>query len=155
MLKAKDIMTPAPVTLSPDMDIPTAARLLLEKKINGAPVLDAEGRLAGILCQSDLIAKRKNPALPSYIAFLDAFIQLPPTKALETEWKKVAAATVAQAMTPSPRTVTPETPLEEIATLMVEKKLYTLPVVADGKLVGVVGKEDVLRTLIMKDTNRA
>jgi CBS domain-containing protein len=148
MLTAKDIMTPAPVVLSPETDIPTAARLLLKKKINGAPVVDAAGKLVGVLCQSDLIAQQKNVSLPSYIAILDAFIPLPSTKDLEAELSKVAAATVDKAMTPNPRTVTPETPIQDIATLMVEKKLYTLPVVSGGKLVGVVGKEDVLRTII-------
>ncbi|HBR05711.1 MAG TPA: hypothetical protein DD766_00940 [Desulfovibrio sp.] len=148
MLTAKDIMTQAPVVLSPDTDIPTAVRLLLDKKINGAPVVDAAGKVVGVLCQSDLIAQQKNVSMPSYIAILDAFIPLPSTKDLEAELGKVAAATVGQAMTPNPRTVTPETSIQDMATLMVEKKLYTLPVVAGGKLVGVVGKEDVLRTII-------
>lgn len=154
MLKAKDIMSASPDTLTPGTDIATAARLLLDKKINGAPVVDDSGRLVGILCQSDLIAQQKTPAVPSYVTILDALIPLPSSKDLDAELRKLSAATVEQAMTPSPRTVSPETPLEDIATLMVEKKLYTLPVLADGKLIGVVGKEDVLRTLI-GDKNKA
>jgi CBS domain-containing protein len=51
-------------------------------------------------------------------------------------------------MTPAPATVTPETKIAQIATIMADKKLYTLPVVENGKLIGVVGKEDVLRTLV-------
>ena len=148
MLKAIDIMTPDPVTLSPDTDIRTAATLLLDKKINGAPVVDAQGRLVGVLCQSDLVAQQKQVTLPSVFAMLDGFIALSSRDDFERELQKIAATNVAQAMTKDPKTVAPQTPLDEIATVMVNEKLYTLPVVSDGKLVGVVGKEDILRTLL-------
>ncbi|MDQ7834176.1 MAG: CBS domain-containing protein [Humidesulfovibrio sp.] len=148
MLKAIDLMTPDPVTLSPDTDIRTAAALLLDKKINGAPVVDAKGRLVGVLCQSDLVAQQKQVTMPSVFAMLDGFIALSSRDDFERELQKIAATNVAQAMTKDPKTVSPQTPLEEIATLMVNEKLYTLPVVDSGKLVGVVGKEDILRTLL-------
>ena len=69
-------------------------------------------------------------------------------KRIEKEVEKIAALTVSQAMTPKPVTVTPQTGIEEVASLMVDKNFHTLPVVQDGKLVGVVGKEDVLKTLL-------
>ncbi len=150
MLKAIDIMTPDPFTLSPDTDIRTAATLLLDKKINGAPVVDAKGKLVGVLCQSDLVAQQKQVTLPSVFAMLDGFIALSSRDDFEREMQKIAATNVAQAMTSDPKTVSPQTPLEEIATAMVNEKLYTLPVVDAGKLVGVIGKEDILRTLLGK-----
>ncbi len=55
MLKAIDIMTPEPVTLSPDSDIRTAALLLLDRKINGAPVVDKNGRLVGVVGKEDIL----------------------------------------------------------------------------------------------------
>ena len=67
---------------------------------------------------------------------------------MDQEMKKMAASTVAQAMVPDPVTVTPNTPISDIAMLMVEKHFHTIPVVQDGKVVGIVGKEDVLKTLI-------
>jgi len=143
-------MTPDPFTLSPETDIRTAATLLLEKKINGAPVVDATGKLVGVLCQSDLVAQQKQVTLPSVFAMLDGFIALSSRDDFEREMQKIAATNVAQAMTSDPKTVSPQTPLEEIATAMVNEKLYTLPVVDAGKLVGVVGKEDILRTLLGK-----
>lgn len=148
MLKAIDIMTADPVTLAPETDIRTAAALLLDRKINGAPVVDAQGRLVGILCQSDLVAQQKQVTLPSVFAMLDGFIALSSRDDFERELQKIAATSVAQAMTASPRTVSPQTPIDEIATLMVNEKLFTLPVVDSGRLVGVVGKEDILRTLL-------
>ncbi len=148
MLKAIDIMTPDPVTLSPDTDIRTAVALLIEKKINGAPVVDASGKLVGVLCQSDLVAQQKQVTMPSLFSMLDGFIALSSREDFEREIKKIAASKVEQAMTPHPKAVTPQTPIDEIATVMVNEKLYTLPVVDGGKLVGVVGKEDILRTLL-------
>ena len=148
MLKAKDIMTPKVVTVSPETRIDQAGKLLLENHFNGLPVVDAEGRLQGIICQDDLIVQQKKFPLPSVFTILDGIIPLTSSKHLEKEIQKMAAITVGQAMTPDPVTVSPETPLEEIATLMVKKNIHTLPVVDKGKLVGVVGKEDILRTLI-------
>ncbi|SNR79108.1 CBS domain-containing protein [Humidesulfovibrio mexicanus] len=148
MLKAIDIMTPDPVTLSPETDIRSAVALLIEKKINGAPVVDAKGKLVGVLCQSDLVAQHKQVTMPSLFSMLDGFIALSSREDFEREIRKIAASTVADAMTPHAKSVSPHTPIDEIATVMVNEKLYTLPVVDGGKLVGVVGKEDILRTLL-------
>jgi CBS domain-containing protein len=147
MLTAKDIMTKDPITFTPEMEVVQAARILVEKRINGAPVVDRAGRLKGILCQSDLIAAQKKIRLPSVFTLLDGLIPLG-TQSFDRELEKLSAATVSQAMTPDPVTVTAETTLEEIATLMVERKYHTVPVVEGNRLVGVVGKEDVLRTLL-------
>jgi CBS domain-containing protein len=148
MLKAKDIMTKDLITLSPDTKISEAAGMLLERRINGAPVVDADGRLRGILCQSDLIAQQKRFPVPSVFTLLDSFIPLSSQKTLEREMKKIVATKVADAMTENPVSVGLETSLEEIATLMVERKFHTLPVVDGGRVVGIIGKEDVLRTIL-------
>ena len=148
MLKAKDIMTTEVITVSPETEITQAARLLLDKRINGAPVVDAAGRLVGIICQSDLIAQQKSIPIPSLFTLLDGYIPLTPSKRMDKEVAKIAATKVAEAMTPNPTTVHPETEIDKIAALMVEKNFHTLPVVDGGKLVGILGKEDILRTLI-------
>jgi CBS domain-containing protein len=102
----------------------------------------------GILCQSDLIIQQKNIPIPSLFTLLDGFIPLTSSKKLDKEVEKIAATKVADAMTPAPVTVNSDTGIEEIAALMVEKNYHTLPVVDADKLVGIVGKVDVLRTLI-------
>ncbi|MCU0573226.1 MAG: CBS domain-containing protein [Syntrophobacteraceae bacterium] len=150
MLKARDIMCRNVVTVSPESGITETVAILLEKRVNGLPVVDGKGRLQGIICQSDLIAQQKRVPIPSVFALLGGLIPLQSPRDLEKEVEKIAAIRVAQAMTPKPVTVTPETSLEEIATLMVEKKYHTLPVVEDGKLVGIIGKEDVLKTLMAR-----
>jgi len=147
MLKAKDIMTTQVITVAPETGISEVARTLLEKRINGVPVVDEDGRLVGIVCQSDLIAQQKSFPLPSVFNLLDSFIPLRSGK-FEKEVQKMAATTAADAMTPHPVAVHPETGVEDIATLMVNRNFHTLPVVDEEKLVGVIGKEDLLRTLL-------
>jgi CBS domain-containing protein len=148
MLKVKDIMTREVISVSPETEITDAAKILLEKRINGVPVIDPFGRLVGILCQSDLVAQQKSIPVPSIFTFLDSYLPLTSIKRIDKEIEKIAALTVNEAMTPEPVTVSPDTDIEDVAKLMVDKKYHTLPVVVDGKVIGIVGKEDVLKTLI-------
>lgn len=151
MLKARDIMTKNVVTVTPDTEITQAAKILLENHFNGLPVVDDKGRLVGIICQDDLIVQQKKFPLPSLFTFFDGLIPLTSYRSLEKEMAKIVAATVAQAMTPDPITIDPDATLEDIATLMVNNNIHTLPVLDQGRLVGVIGKEDVLRTLMPAD----
>ncbi|MFO7554170.1 MAG: CBS domain-containing protein [Desulfobacterales bacterium] len=148
MLKVKDFMTKEVITVSPETEIVHATKLLLENRINGVPVIDGTGKLVGILCQSDLISQQKKLPVPSFFTFLDGLIPLTSMKQLEKEVQKIAATTVAQAMTPKPVSVSPDTGIEAVAALMVDNNFHTIPVVEEGKLVGIVGKEDILRTLM-------
>ncbi|MCE5335175.1 MAG: CBS domain-containing protein [Desulfobacteraceae bacterium] len=148
MLKAKDIMSKEVVSVSPDMEVTAVARLLLERHFNGVPVVDESGKLLGIICQSDLVAEQKKLPIPSFFTLLDTFIPLFSQTEREKDLQKIAAVKARQAMTQDPLTVGPETILEEIASIMVNKHCHTIPVVRDGKLVGIIGKEDVLRTLL-------
>jgi CBS-domain-containing membrane protein len=148
MQTAQDIMSRDVITVTPDTDITQATKLLLEHRINGLPVVDEKQRLVGIVCQSDMIAQQKRIPLPSLFTLLDGYISLTSAKQFEKEVQKIAATRVSQAMTTDPVSVRPDTAIEEIAVLMVSKKLHTLPVVDKGALVGIIGKEDMLRTLM-------
>ncbi len=148
MTTAKDIMTTEVITLSPETDIVQAAKVLLDNGINGAPVVDGKGGLLGILCQSDLVVQQKRLPMPTIFTLLDSYITFTSSKQMEKQVRKIAALTVAEAMTPNPVTIKPDTELETIAGLMVDNHFHTLPVVAEGRLVGVIGKKDVLKTLL-------
>lgn len=148
MTVARDIMTRNPLSVTVSTKITDAATLMLEHHFNGLPVVDENGVLKGVLSQSDLVMQQKKLPLPSFFVLLDTIIPLESPKKYEEQLKRMAAVRVEQAMNTKPCTVQPETELEELATLMVDEKNYTLPVVENGKLVGVVGKEDVLRTLL-------
>ena len=153
MLKVKDIMTREVKTVAPETEIAQAAKLLLSERINGVPVVNKTGEVVGILCQSDLIAQQKSIPIPSLFTLLDGYIPLTLLSRLDKEVEKIAATTVNHAMTPDPTTVNSDTDIDKVAGLMVEKNYHTLPVVDDGTLVGIVGKEDVLKTLLI-DTEK-
>ncbi|WDN88560.1 hypothetical protein BuS5_01528 [Desulfosarcina sp. BuS5] len=148
MLKAKDIMKKDVIFFSLETDIVPAAKSLIDNNINGAPVVDDMGVVVGILCQSDLIAQQKNIKLPSIFTLLDGYIPLTSFKKLEKDIKKIAAIKVKDAMTKNPVTIDPDTDVGHMAMLMVDKNFHTLPVIDNGKLVGIIGKEDVLKTLL-------
>lgn len=148
MDKVSDIMTTELITVRADMDITEAARILIGNRINGAPVVDENGALVGIICQSDLIAQQKRLPIPNLFTFLDGVIQMSSQKHIEKQIRKIAALKVSEAMTPKPVTVKPDTKIETVAALMVDNNFHTLPVVDGNRLVGIIGKEDVLRTLL-------
>jgi len=148
MITVKDIMTTELITVSPDTDVARVAQILLDNHINGAPVVDQDDRVVGIICQSDLIAQQKKLPIPTFFTFLESVIQVTSMKEIDKQVSKIAALTVSQAMSPNPVTVEPDTGLETVASMMVDNNFHTLPVIQDNHLVGVVGKEDVLRTLI-------
>ncbi len=148
MLKAKDVMTRDVITVTPETEVTEIARLLLEKHFNGVPVVDRDGGLVGIICQSDLIAEQKKLPVPSVFTILDAFIPIYPPGRNEKEMQKIAAIRASQAMTRNPVTVGPETGIDEIASIMANRSIHTIPVVEGNKLVGIIGMLDILQTLV-------
>jgi len=148
MIKVRDIMKTDLITVFPETEIVQAAKILLKNRINGLPVLDKSGKLVGILCQSDLVAQQKKFPIPSLFTFMDGVIATTSMKQIEKEVQKIAATTVADAMTTDPVTVEPDAGIETVATLMVDKNFHTIPVVEGNNVVGIVGKVDILKTLI-------
>ena len=141
-------MTTAVITIGPEADITEAVKLLLEKGVNGLPVIDEAGLLVGILCQSDLVRMQKSLPIPSLFTLLDGFVPLSSSALLEAEVKRIAASKVADVMSTKVVTIAPDMTIDEIAALMVDRKFHTLPVTDKGLLVGVVGMKDVIQTLI-------
>lgn len=153
MITAQDIMSTDLIVADPNMEITKATGLLLDNRINGLPVVNDSGQLVGIICQSDLIVQQKKLPIPSIFSFLDGFIPITSIKRIEKEARKIAATTVSHAMTANPVSIKPGTSIEAVAALMVDSNFHTLPVVDDGRLVGIVGKEDILKTLLATPEN--
>ncbi|HET98378.1 MAG TPA: CBS domain-containing protein [Desulfurivibrio alkaliphilus] len=144
---AREIMSREVVTVGPEMPVEELAALLWAKRISGAPVVDGEGRLVGVVTESDLIDQAKKLHIPTAIAILEAVIFLERGRKVEQEVSKMAGSRVGDICAKNPVTVAPDTPLDEIATIMAEKHLHTLPVMEHEHLVGVIGKSDIIRTL--------
>ena len=143
MLKAKDFMTKDVITISSAATVEELARLLIENKISGAPVVNNKKELIGIVTENDLISQNKRLHIPTIIRLFDAFIVLGSGK-LEEEIKKMAAATVEEICIKKVVSITEDTPLQEVATIMSEQKIHLLPVLRNNVVVGIVGKADIV-----------
>lgn len=148
MLKAKEIMSVNVITVTPETTVADLARLLASNNISGAPVVDSSGSLLGVVTESDLIDQTKKIHIPTVIAILDSLIFLESPDKMEKDIKKFAGSTVADIYSKNPMTVDEETLLDELATIMAEKNVHTLPVLRGEQLVGVIGKGDIIKTLI-------
>ena len=145
---ARDIMTPDPISVAPDDSVTDAARLMVDRRIGGLPVLD-HGRLVGIVTEGDLIMQDVKLEFPTYIHLLDGMIMYPPATArFEDELRKAVAASVAAVMTKDVVTVEADTPVEDVATLLVERHVSRIPVVENERVIGIVSKSDVVRSLV-------
>jgi len=144
MLKAKDIMTRDVITVKPDTTVEELARILMKNQISGAPVVDAQERVIGVVTENDLISKNSRLHIPTILRLFDAYIPLGTSK-LETDIKRMTANTVNDICTKEVITVDSEASAEYIATLMTERKIHLLPVLKEGKLAGIIGKKDLIK----------
>lgn len=148
MIKARDIMKTDVITVSPETTVEELGRLFIAKGISGAPVLDRSSRLIGIVTENDLIKQNKRIHIPTVLRLFDAFIPLQGFGKLEEEIKTMAAATVAEICTKNVVTVSPNTSLQDIATIMYEQGIHLLPVIADNRLTGIIGKIDLIKGIL-------
>jgi CBS-domain-containing membrane protein len=148
MLTAKDIMTTDVRSVSRDSSIEDLAKLFEETKYNALPVLDAEGRLEGVVSQNDLVERDKPLHIPTVISIFDWVLYLESEKSFMEDVQRMAARTVGEIMSPSRATCSLETTVSEIAERMSEKKAHLVPVVDDdGKVLGVVARLDIIRAM--------
>ncbi len=145
MLTAKDIMTREVMTVKKDTSISELSRLFIEHRVNGIPVVDDDNEVVGMVTQGDLIEQNKSLHIPTVITLFDAVLFLESEKKFEADVKKLTGTKVEDIYSSNAVTVTQETALGEIASIMAEKDIHTLPVVEDGKLVGIIGKLDLIR----------
>jgi CBS domain-containing protein len=122
MLTAADIMNPELVTVRPDASIESAIELLLSEHISGLPVVDGEGRLVGVITEFALLAVAYD--------------------------RRVKNHTVSQHMTHELITVEHDDPVSRVADLCIVHRVRRVPVMRDGRLVGIIARRDVLRSLV-------
>ncbi len=147
MLQARDIMTKEVITVSPETLVSELAKTLEGKNIGGVPVVDKDGRLVGIVTQSDLVERVQELELGPVINILDFHLYFDLPSHMFKKVQKMLGVTVADVMTPEPVTVAPDTAVPQIAALMEKRKVHTIPVTDGGKLVGIIGKMDLVRAV--------
>lgn len=142
-----DVMTRDVVTVTPETGVQEIARLLWTRGISGVPVVDASGALVGIVSELDLLVRNANLHIPQYLRVLDVMIPLGNRHEFDEEMRRALGATAADVMTANVVSVSPETDLADAATLMIDKDVNRLPVVADGRIVGIISRADFVRLL--------
>ena len=144
-ITAKDLMTSSVKVVQPNSTVEEAAKILLDNSISGLPVVDEEGILKGIISEGDLVFQNKKLSPPAMVDILGALITVGSQEQYFKELKRTLATTVNELMVTDVVTVNPDMTLEDIATLMIEKKINRVPVVDEQKLVGIITRQDIIR----------
>lgn len=147
------IMTTDVVTFHPGDRVPDAVRVLVERQIDGAPVVDGEGRPIGMLSASDVMVQNTQIHLPTIVALFGVTVELPGSAArFEHDITRALASTVGELMHEQVLSIGPDATVTEAATALHEADVSRLPVVDDaGRVIGIIARGDILRYLVGAD----
>ena len=143
-MKVRDVMTRKVLSIEPDANVLQAVRSMLQNKISGLPVVNADGHLVGIVTEGDFLRRAETATerrRPAWLEFL-----VGPGR-LADEYVHTHARKIADVMTRDPQTVTEDTSLEDVVQLMEKYRIKRLPVVRGKLLVGIVSRANLLHAL--------
>lgn len=147
-MKIKDIMQTDVITTGPEATIKEIAKILVENKISGVFVVDASEKLLGVVSEGDLLHKETNPRPPGALGLLGAIIYYRGIKQYESDFRKLIALTASEIMTSKLIKISPDDKIEDAASLMVNEQIKRLPVMENDKLIGIVTRHDIIKTLM-------
>lgn len=148
-MKIQDVMTREVVAVPPGASLKQAAHLLVEHRISGLPVVDSRGHVLGVVSEADIMVKEAGGrAVPTAPAWLPGFDT-------EVDRSKLEARLAGQAMSSPAVTIESHQPLAHAARLMSERGINRLPVIEDGRLVGIVTRADLVRAFARSDAEIA
>lgn len=146
-MRARDIMQRDVKTVRPDATVHDVAQILAEANYSGLPVTDENGRLLGMVTEADLLARAQRVNVPTFFPFIGGIVYLESPRKFEEQLRKATAASVGDIMTTDIVTVGQDATVQDIAGLMVKRKINRLPVVDDEGLVGIVTRDDLIRAV--------
>jgi CBS domain-containing protein len=145
----KDIMIKKVITIQKGASVEELSELLVKKKISGVPVIDSDGKLVGIATEGDLIIKDSDLHFPRYFKLLDSIIYLESLNKFKKNLKKFLGTKVGDVMTSEIKTVKEETPVSDVANMMIKYNINRVPVLdSKDELVGIVTRADIVRSMI-------
>ena len=150
MLTAGDVMTRDVITVKKKTTIRELAELFNRHRISSAPVVDDNGEMIGIVTETDLIEQDKNLHIPTVISLFDWVIYLESDKKFEKELNKMTGQTVGEIYSEEFVKVTPVTPVSDVADILSSRKMNAIPVLDGNKIVGIVARIDLIRTMIKR-----
>ncbi|MFA6686077.1 MAG: CBS domain-containing protein [Desulfuromonas sp.] len=147
MANARDIMTTEVVSVEPQTSLQDFSAILEKSGYSVLPVINPDNTLYGIISATDLVESDRPLHIPTVISIFDWVLYLESEKNFSEQVKKICAQTVGEICTREVITCAPETSDSEVAELMVKHKVHLIPVVEQDKLIGVVGRLDIIRNM--------
>jgi CBS domain-containing protein len=142
-VRVSEIMTREVITVSPETPIHEVARLIFDRNLTGMPVVDGEGKVVGIITEYDLMSRSEHIHLPTYMNLLG---QLGGgNKQIAGAIEKIQHLEAKDVMTAEVVTVTPYLEVEKAADIFASQHINPLPVVEEGRLVGIVSRADIVK----------
>jgi len=148
---AKTIMTKDVIAVRPEEKVENVVSILVENKISGVPVVDEHRHVVGIITEKDLMIKAGELKVPFYVTLFDSIIFLENPMRFNNTIKKYTAALVKEAMTSKVISVEEDTPVSEIVDIMQKRNINRVPVVRHGKLIGIITRNDILKSMVEKN----
>lgn len=144
--RVAELMSADVLVVAESATVEEAVQRLSEHNVSGAPVVDADGRLVGLLDDTDLLLSEARVHAPSAIEILGGYIPLPSSwQRFESELRHALASTVSELMTTDPPSLSPDDTAEDAATLMLERGVSRVPVVdEDRRVIGLVSRHDLV-----------
>ena len=142
-----DIMTTEVITVEPTTRVSKIAYLMSEYAISGLPVVNKDRQVVGVITEMDMIVRNARFKMPTYFVILDSIIYLERPKHFQDRLRHVLGATAKEIMSKPPATISPDSTIEELASLMVDRRMNPIPVVENDKLVGIVSRTDIIRLM--------
>lgn len=142
-----DLMTREPVTVSPDTPVADVVDLLLDRGINGVPVVDASGAVWGMVTTGDLVHRLADERVDGRASFWRESFYKSVFRPSAPEPNPAEGATAGEVMSRDPAYVTPVDDMAVAARLLVQYRVKSLPVLEEGRLVGMISRIDLLRCL--------
>ena len=143
-MRAMDVMVRDVVTVKPDADVASAIELLVEHDISALPVIDDDGSLVGVISEADLVRRSEIGTEKERPWWLEA---LTPGSRLAVEFAKAHGLRVSEIMSHQVVSASEDSSLGEIATLLERHRIKRVPILRDGKLVGIVSRSNLIQAL--------
>lgn len=150
-MHVSELMSREVITVSRDTLVQDVTRLLAQRGISGIPVLEADGSVAGMITEEDLIVRHANPHLPLYLNVLDGFFPFRGEHQFQEEVRRMLATRAEELMNTRPVVIAPSMEIESAATLMVDTHTSPLLVVDHGVLAGVLSRSDIIRLMVLEE----
>lgn len=146
-MKVRNIMSVDVVKVGRDATVNDIARLMDQHGISGVPVIDGAGDLVGLVTETDLIVRNTRMEMPVFIQILDGIIPLETPRHFRKRLRHMLGTMATDIMSEDVAVVGPDDEVEHLADVMVRKKGNPVPVVEDGRLVGIVSRADLIRMM--------